>query len=337
MAVSFYIDLCYIHFMQNNLLKIKQDHIDVVSSKELFQTETDFQLPCFKEPNEFTPIVNEAYQFNASIVNAICLAIAHNKPMYLHGLHGSGKSTHIEQVAARLNWPVTRISFDSHITRMDLIGRDVLKIESGKQMTEFQHGLIPFALQQSMILILDEYDAAKPELLFVLQRLLEQENAFHIIENNEMIQKHLYFRVFATGNTASFGDDTGLYQGTSILNQGHMDRWQIIMKMSHLQEEQEFEIINHQYQLNTKQKNTIKKMVQFAHLTRNAFLNEQLSLFLSIRSLLSWVDTYMHINNIQESLLITIWSRFSKEEQSYLKELYQRCFAKEWVDEDALC
>lgn len=302
-----------------------------VKAQSLFDIEKSINLPLFEENNEAHILQDPHYHFQPEITQAICYALANNKTLYLHGLHGSGKSTHIEQIAAKLNWPTLRINLDSHITRIDLIGKDTITLENNQQVMKFDYGIIPASLQKPLILILDEYDAARAETQFILHRLLENLSAFPVIETGETIQPHPYFRLFATANTAGVGDESGLYQGTHLLNQGHMDRWNLVLEMPQLSVEQEANIIESKFSkfAKSKQKSSIlKQMVQFSHLTRNAFSQQQLSLFISLRTLQNWAESFLFLNDPLLALKQTILTRFSKDDLPILNEFYQRCFNK---------
>ncbi|WP_262488794.1 AAA family ATPase [Halomonas sp. ANAO-440] len=255
------------------------------------------------------------------------MGFAHNRRVYLHGPHGSGKSSHIEQVAARLNWPCIRINLDGHITRADLIGRDMVVIRDGKQVTEFVPGILVWALERPVAIVFDEYDAGRPDVMFVIQRLLESHGRLTLLDQNRVITPHPAFRLFATANTAGQGDATGLYAGTQALNQAQMDRWHVVAELGYMPAEQERDII--QSRLPSLNAKTIERMVTFAGLTRQAFNQGDLSSLLSLRTLVSWGENIGLIDDTQEALRLAFVNRCDETERPLVAELYQRCFDTE--------
>lgn len=279
------------------------------------------------DPDEHVPVCDAAFRFEPAITRALLAGFAHNRRVYVHGPHGSGKSSHIEQVAARLNWPCVRINLDGHVTRADLIGRDMVRVQDGKQITEFVPGMLVWALQRPMALILDEYDAGRPDVMFVIQRLLEANGKLTLLDQNRVIEPHPAFRLFATANTAGHGDASGLYAGTYALNQAQMDRWHIIMQLDYLPAEQESAILA--ARLPQLDQTLVRAMVTLAHYCRRAFADGELSVLLSLRSLISWGENTLLLGDQAEALRWVLWNRCDDHERQLLAELYQRCFAAE--------
>lgn len=302
-----------------------------VDPKKIFGFEVDFDIFAFEKPNEFTPKIDENYVFDPETTSAILAGFAFNQRVLIQGLHGTGKSTHIEQVAARLNWPCIRINFDSQITRLDLVGKDVISIKNGKQITEFKEGIIPFALKNNIALVFDEYDAIRTDVSFVIQRLLEEEGKFALLEENEVILPSENFRIFATSNTLGLGDDLGIYHGTNLINQAQMDRWNIVASLNYLSEEKEIEILTKKIPfLATKiHQNTAKMMVKMANLTRESFKNGDISSLISLRALISWGKNIEIFSDVKRSFVLSFYNKILDEEKAVLREFYQRVFAQE--------
>ncbi|MBS0185631.1 MAG: AAA family ATPase [Proteobacteria bacterium] len=298
------------------------------SVKNLFGIDWDITIPVFQEKNLLIPDIDPHYIFNADVTKSIIAGFLYNRRVLLQGLHGTGKSTHIEQVAARLNWPCVRINFDGHIMRSDLLGKDIIRIENGHPVSFYQPGILPWSLKNPIALILDEYDAARPEVLFVLQRLLEQEGKLMLLDENLILTPHRYFRLFATLNTLGLGDSTGLYFGTHPINQGQLDRWNLIAHLSYFSFEKEMELIKAKVpSLNIPEfQDTIKSMIAFADLTRQGFKNGDLSLPMSPRCLISWGENINIFKNVEEALRLSFLNRFSEEDQKLLIEYYDRAF-----------
>jgi cobaltochelatase CobS len=261
-----------------------------IDCKKVFNIESSFDLQGLNEKSLYVPASDESYLFDDKTTQAILAGFAFNQSVLIQGMHGTGKSTHIEQVASRLNWPCLRINFDSQITRLDLVGKDIIKLKNDKQITEFQEGIIPFALRNGIALVLDEYDAIKTDVAFVIQRLLEEEGKFALLEENEIITPHKNFRLFATSNTLGAGDDFGIYHGTNLINQAQMDRWNIVASLNYLPEEQEIAILQKKLPIFSSKlhNNTAKMMVRLANISRDAFKNGDLSSLISLRTLISW-------------------------------------------------
>lgn len=312
--------------MHNEFLaKTKPDKL--VKVKEIFHCSLNFEMPAFSNPCVYTPEPDEGYSFDEATLKAILLGLIHNKRVLIQGFHGTGKSTHIEQVCSRLNWPCMRLNLDGYITRSELIGKDIIMLEDGKQISKFQDGIIPFALKHPMVLILDEFDAGRPDVLFVLQRLLEAEGHFALSEQNIIIKPHEYFRIFATCNTLGFGDSTGMYQGTNVMNQGQLDRFNMVVNLNFLPFEKEVACIAHKSKSDKIE--VIEKMVKMAGLTRNGFVLGDITLLMSPRTVLHWLENYLIIEDVAESFALSFFNRIESDEKPIIAEYYQRVFASE--------
>ncbi|APX92752.1 aerobic cobaltochelatase subunit CobS [Halomonas sp. 1513] len=292
-----------------------------------FKLHLPWPVPAFSGTNEHVPEFDPAFCFMPDVTKAILMGFAHDRRVYLHGPHGSGKSSHIEQVAARLNWPCIRINLDGHITRADLIGRDMVVIRDGKQVTEFVPGILVWALERPVAIVFDEYDAGRPDVMFVIQRLLESHGHLTLLDQNRVITPHPAFRLFATANTAGQGDATGLYAGTQALNQAQMDRWHVVSELGYMPPEQEQQILK--ARLPALDATTIERMVTFAGLTRQAFQQGDLSSLLSLRTLVSWGENIALIEATDEALRLAFVNRCDETERPLVAELYQRCFDAE--------
>ncbi len=302
-----------------------------ISVQELFGIDTDLQVSAFSKPTELVPKIDEAYQFERNTTLAILSGFAHNRRVIIQGYHGTGKSTHIEQVAARLNWPCIRINLDSHISRIDLIGKDAIVIRDGKQVTEFREGILPWALQTTTALVFDEYDVGRPDVMFVIQRVLESEGKLTLLDQNRVIQPHECFRLFATTNTIGLGDTTGLYHGTQQLNQGQMDRWNIVATLNYLPHDDEAAIVLAKVPSmdNKKGRKNINAMVELANLTRSSFVSGDLSTVMSPRTVITWAENFCIFNDIGLAFRLTFLNKCDEYERANLAELYQRCFGEE--------
>jgi cobaltochelatase CobS len=288
---------------------------------------TDFQIPAFNESSELVPAVDPSYQLNPEATLAILAGFAFNRRVMLQGMHGTGKSTHIEQVAARLNWPCLRINLDGQITRMDLIGKDVISLEDGKQITRFQEGLIPWSLQRPVALILDEYDAGQADVMFVIQRMLEREGRLTLLDQNRVINPNPAFRIFATSNTVGLGNWNGLYQGTQLLNHGQMDRWDIVAALNYLEPSEEQKIVMAKVpELSDAQ---AKAMIGVANLTRSSFAAGDISTLMSTRTLITWGENWRIFKDLQLAFALAFLNKCESEEKVLVAEYYQRCFASE--------
>ena len=308
------------------LAQIKPDH--QVSVRTTFGIDSDAQVPAFTMVDEHVPDVDTAYRFNTEVTQAILAGFTHNRRVLLQGLHGTGKSTHIEQVAARLNWPCIRVNLDGHISRLDLVGRDAVVIRDGKQITEFQEGILTWAVQRPVALIFDEYDAGRPDVMFVIQRILERDGKFTLLDQNRVIQPHPYFRLFATSNTIGLGNLNGLYHGTQVLNHAQMDRWNIVASLNYLTHEEEIAIIQSRVPEVTDQA-LLESMVSLAELTRKGFAVGDLSSLMSPRTLISWAENYVIFNDPILAFRLAYLNRCDEAEHTLIAEYFQRCFAAE--------
>jgi cobaltochelatase CobS len=302
-----------------------------VSAREVFGLNIDMMLPAFSEREEHVPEIDKAYKFDRDTTLAILAGFAHNRRVLVQGYHGTGKSTHIEQVAARLNWPCVRINLDSHISRIDLIGKDAIVIKDGVQVTEFREGLLPWALQNPVALVFDEYDAGRPDVMFVIQRVLEVEGKLTLLDQNKVIRPHPAFRLFATANTVGLGDTTGLYHGTQQINQGQMDRWNIVATLNYLPHDAEMQIVLAKMPgFNTKEgKQMISAMVDVADLTRQGFMGGDISTVMSPRTVISWAENYAIFKDIGYAFRVTFLNKCDETERATIAEYYQRAFGED--------
>ena len=313
-----------------NLTNFKKPDIKI-SVKQTFGINTDMEIDAFSEKNEFVPKIDQNYKFDRDTTLAILSGFAFNKRVLIQGYHGTGKSTHIEQVAARLNWPCVRVNLDSHVSRIDLIGKDAIVLKDGKQVTEFKEGILPWSIQNSVALVFDEYDAGRPDVMFVIQRILESEGSFTLLDKNKVITQHEYFRMFATTNTIGLGDTTGLYHGTQQINQGQMDRWNIVTTLNYLPFEKELEIVltkNKNY--NSKDgKDKISNMIKVADLTRKGFINGDISTVMSPRTVLHWAENTKIFKDQGYAFRLTFLNKCDETEKKIISEYYQRCFGED--------
>jgi cobaltochelatase CobS len=302
-----------------------------ISVKQTFGIDTDMEIDAFSKKNEFVPKIDLDYKFDRDTTLAILSGFAFNKRVLIQGLHGTGKSTHIEQVAARLNWPCIRVNLDSHVSRIDLIGKDAIVLKDGKQVTEFKEGILPWSIQNPVALVFDEYDAGRPDVMFVIQRVLESEGNFTLLDKNKVISQHNYFRMFATTNTIGLGDTTGLYHGTQQINQGQMDRWNIVTTLNYLSFEKELEIVlakNKSY-TSKEDKEKISNMIKVADLTRKGFVNGDISTVMSPRTVLHWAENTKIFNDHGYAFRLTFLNKCDDIEKKIISEYYQRCFGKD--------
>ncbi len=306
-----------------------------VSVRQTFGLESDLQVPAFSQSSEQVPVLDEAYRFDHDTTLAILAGFSHNRRVMVQGYHGTGKSTHIEQVAARLNWPCIRINLDSHISRIDLIGKDAIVLKDGKQITEYREGLLPWALQNPCALVFDEYDAGRPDVMFVIQRVLEVEGKLTLLDQNRVIHPHPSFRLFATANTVGLGDTTGLYHGTQQINQGQMDRWNIVTTLNYLPEDEETAIVlaNTPHFADEKKypegKSLIRSMVALANLTRQSFMQGDISTVMSPRTVISWAENTEIFGNVGLAFRLSFLNKCDEAERPTLAEFYQRCMNEE--------
>ncbi len=294
---------------------------------ETFGFESDMEVHAFASAGERVPPVDECYRFDPETTLAILAGFAHNRRVLIQGYHGTGKSTHIEQVAARLNWPCARVNLDSHISRIDLIGKDAIKIRDGKQVTEFHEGILPWALRNPVAMVFDEYDAGRADVMFVIQRVLEVDGKLTLLDQNEVIHPHPYFRLFATANTVGLGDTTGLYHGTQQINQGQMDRWSMVATLNYLSHEAECRIV--QAKCPEAKAEDIGRMVTVAGLSRTAFMNGDISTVMSPRTVISWAENARIFKDLGFAFRLTFLNKCDELERATLAEFYQRCFDEE--------
>ena len=299
-----------------------------VEVSKVFNIDTKMTAKRFKEKTEWVPEIDEGYIFDKDTTLSILAGFNHNRRVMVQGFHGTGKSTHIEQISARLNWPCVRINLDSHISRIDLLGKDAIKLKDGKQITEFQEGMLPWSIQNPVALVFDEYDAGRPDVMFVIQRILEVEGKLTLLDQNKVIRPHPSFRLFATTNTVGLGDVTGLYHGTQQINQGQMDRWHILSSLNYLDENQELKVVLskvNEFNSN-KNKEILKNMIKLANLTRNGFENGDISILMSPRTVISWAQNYKIFKDIIDSFKLTFLNKCDDLEKPIIVEYFQRCF-----------
>lgn len=310
-----------------------------VSVRELFGIDSDLEVPAFSWRDEYVPEIDEAYRFNPDVTLAILAGFTRNRRVMVQGLHGTGKSTHIEQVAARLNWPCMRVNLDGHISRLDLVGKDAIVIRDGVQVTEFQEGIVPWSLQRPVALIFDEYDAGRPDVMFVIQRILERDGHFTLLDQNRVIHPHPHFRLFATANTVGLGNLSGLYQGTQVLNHAQMDRWNIVAKLDYLPSAEEIAIVLGRVPSKDTEKGRklIASMVAVANLTRQGFAAGDLSTLMSPRTVITWAENCEIFRNPALAFRLSFLNKCDEAERPLVAEYYQRCFGEEldesWMQE----
>jgi cobaltochelatase CobS len=303
-----------------------------LSVEQTFGFESKAEVPAFSTANEYVPDLDPAYKFDPLTTRAILAGFSHNRRVMVQGYHGTGKSTHIEQVAARLNWPMVRVNLDSHISRIDLVGKDAIVLKDGQQVTEFREGLLPWALQRPVALVFDEYDAGRPDVMFVIQRVLEVSGKLTLLDQNKVIRANPNFRLFATTNTVGLGDATGLYHGTQQLNQGQMDRWSIVATLNYLAHDVEEEIIAAKMpKMQTAEgREIIKAMVRVADMSRNAFMNGDISTVMSPRTVLTWAEnTQIFDGDTAQAFNLTFLNKCDEMERPVISEFYQRAFAQD--------
>ena len=302
-----------------------------ISVKQTFGIDSDMEVEAFSKKNEFVPEIDKDYKFDRDTTLAILAGFKYNKRVIVHGYHGTGKSTHITNVAARLNWPCIRVNLDSHISRIDLIGKDAIVIKDGKQITEFQEGILPFAIQNSVALIFDEYDAMRPDVAFLMTKVLEAEGGLTLLEKNKVIKPNSYFRLFATANTIGLGDTTGLYTGTQQINQAQLDRWNITTTLNYLSLEKEMEIVlaKNKNLNNVKGKEKVANMIKVASLTRKGFIAGDISTVMSPRTVIHWAENSSIFKNIGYAFRVTFLNKCDELEKNIIAEYYQRCFGED--------
>ena len=309
-----------------------------VSAREVFKVDFDMQVPAFSKRSEHVPEIDDAYIFDNRTTQAICAGFAYDRRVMVQGYHGTGKSTHIEQVAARLNWPLVRVNLDSHVSRIDLVGKDAIVLKDGKQITEFREGLLPWALQNPVALTFDEYDAGRPDVMFVIQRVLEAQGRLTLLDQNKVITPHPAFRLFATTNTVGLGDTTGLYHGTQQINQGQMDRWSLVTQLNYLSHaEEEAIVLAKSPSYDTADgKKILASMVRVADMTRSAFMAGDISTVMSPRTVMNWAENArIFDNDIAHAFRLTFLNKCDELERPVIAEFYQRAFGSELPESSA--
>ncbi len=298
-----------------------------VSARDVFGLDLDLDVPAFSVRDPHVPDIDPTYVFDPDTTLAILAGFAFNRRVMVQGYHGTGKSTHIEQVAARLNWPLIRVNLDSHISRIDLVGKDSIVLKDGKQVTEFQEGILPWALQSPTAIVFDEYDAGRPDVMFVIQRILEIEGKLTLLDQNKVITPHPAFRIFATSNTVGLGDTTGLYHGTQQINQGQMDRWHVVATLNYLEHDVETDIIAQKEP--SLDRDMISKMVHVADLSRTGFMAGDISTVMSPRTVLSWAQNTGIFGNVGYAFRISFLNKCDEAERTIVAEYFQRAFGED--------
>ena len=317
--------------MTDNTYDLNKKPNKEISVREAFGIETNMVVKGFDEKSDRVPDIDETYKFDPDTTLAILAGFSHNRRVMIQGYHGTGKSTHIEQVAARLKWPAVRVNLDSHISRIDLIGKDAIKLREGVQITEFHEGILPWALRNPVAIVFDEYDAGRADVMFVIQRVLEHDGKLTLMDQNEIIQPNPNFRLFATANTVGLGDTTGLYHGTQQINQAQMDRWSLVATLNYLSVEAETSIVLAKapnYNTDAGRK-TIKQMVTVADLTRTAFMNGDLSTVMSPRTVIAWAQNAEIFGSMGYAFRLSFLNKCDELERQTVAEFYQRCFDEE--------
>jgi cobaltochelatase CobS len=305
-----------------------------VSVRQTFGIDSELEVPAFSRASEHVPPVDDAYRFDHDTTLAILAGFAYNRRVLIQGYHGTGKSTHIEQVASRLNWPCIRVNLDSHISRIDLVGKDAIVLRDGQQVTEFREGILPWAYQHATALVFDEYDAGRPDVMFVIQRILEAEGRLTLLDQSRVLHPHPAFRLFATTNTVGLGDTTGLYHGTQQINQGQMDRWNIVATLNYLGHDAEVEIVLAKAPAYDSEegRQTIGAMVALADLTRSGFMSGDVSTVMSPRTVITWAENAQLFGNIGFAFRLTYLNKCDEVERPIVAEYYQRCFGSELAE-----
>ncbi|MFS2317142.1 cobaltochelatase subunit CobS [Maricaulis sp. D1M11] len=303
----------------------------IADTQALFGFDAGFEVKMFSKRDAHTPDIDPDYVFDPATTRAILAGFSRNRRVMVQGYHGTGKSTHIEQVAARLNWPMVRVNLDSHVSRIDMVGKDAIVLKDGKQVTEFQEGILPWALQRPVALLFDEYDAGRPDVMFVIQRVLEASGSLTLLDQTKVIKPHAFFRLFATTNTIGLGDTTGLYHGTQQINQGQMDRWSIVSTLNYLPTETENTIIASKMKdlaASEGGNQTITDMVKVADLTREAFINGDISTVMSPRTVLTWAENTEIFGDLGLAFRLTFLNKCDELERPVIAEMYQRVFGE---------
>jgi cobaltochelatase CobS len=303
-----------------------------LSVRQVFGIESDMEVPAYSKTDEHVPELDPDYLFNRDVTLAILAGFKHNRRVMVQGYHGTGKSTHIEQVAARLNWPCIRVNLDSHVSRIDLVGKDAIVLKDGKQVTEFREGILPYCLRSNTALVFDEYDAGRPDVMFVIQRVLEVSGKLTLLDQSKVIKPHPAFRLFATTNTIGLGDTSGLYHGTQQINQGQMDRWSIVTTLNYLPHDDEVKIILAKVKSFAKseaKRKQVGAMVRVADLTRSAFINGDLSTVMSPRTVITWAENADIFGDVGFAFRVTFLNKCDELERPLVAEFYQRAFGEE--------
>ncbi len=303
-----------------------------LSVRQTFGIDSDLEVPAFSRAEDHVPDIDPDYLFNHDVTLAILAGFKHNRRVMIQGYHGTGKSTHIEQVAARLNWPCVRINLDSHVSRIDLVGKDAIVLKDGQQVTEFREGILPWSLQRNTALVFDEYDAGRPDVMFVIQRVLEVSGKLTLLDQSKVIRPHPFFRLFSTTNTIGLGDTSGLYHGTQQINQGQMDRWSIVATLNYLPHDDETKIVLSKAKAFGKteaKRKQVSHMVRVADLTRSAFINGDLSTVMSPRTVMTWAENAEIFDDIGFAFRVTFLNKCDELEKPLVAEFYQRCFGEE--------
>ncbi len=317
--------------MTDGMIDINAKPTEEISVRDVFGIDSDMKVHGFAENSSRVPEIDNTYKFDPDTTLAILAGFNHNRRVMIQGYHGTGKSTHIEQVASRLNWPCVRVNLDSHISRIDLIGKDAIKLKDGVQVTEFHEGILPWALRNPTAIVFDEYDAGRADVMFVIQRVLEVDGKLTLLDQNEVITPNPYFRLFATANTVGLGDTTGLYHGTQQINQGQMDRWSLVATLNYLSQDAEAMIVlakNPHYNTD-KGRQIVKHMVAVADLTRTAFMNGDLSTVMSPRTVIAWAQNAEIFRDVGYAFRLTFLNKCDELERQTVAEFYQRLFDEE--------
>ncbi|AOB31507.1 cobalamin biosynthesis protein CobS [Bordetella sp. H567] len=303
----------------------------LVPARSLFGIDTPLMVPVLDTRDEHVPEIDAAYRFNRDVTLAILAGFMHNRRVLVQGLHGTGKSTHIEQVAARLNWPCMRVNLDGHISRLELVGKDVIKVREGHNVTEFEEGILPWALRRPMALIFDEYDAGRPDVMFVIQRVLEKDGRLTLLERNQVIAPHPGFRLFATANTVGLGNVNGLYHGTHALNQGQIDRWNIVATLDYLAHEEEAAIVLARVPAmdTPEDRDRLDAMLRLAALTRRGYAAGDLSTLMSPRTVITWAENIRIFGDTALAFRLSFLNKCDEAERPIVAEYFQRCFDAE--------
>ena len=320
--------------MELDIANMPDTQVDV---RKVFGIDVDMEVPAYSDADAYVPDIDPDYIFDRATTLAILAGFAHNRRVMVSGYHGTGKSTHIEQVAARLNWPCVRVNLDSHVSRIDLVGKDAIVVHEGKQVTEFRDGILPWAYQHNVALCFDEYDAGRPDVMFVIQRVLESSGRLTLLDQSRVIRPHPDFRLFATANTVGLGDTTGLYHGTQQINQAQMDRWSIVTTLNYLPHDKEVEIIlaKAKHYQDAKGREIVNNMVRLADMTRQAFMNGDLSTVMSPRTVITWAENADIFKDVGFAFRLTFLNKCDDLERSLVAEFYQRCFGEELAESAA--